>query len=118
MGPGDGVEVVEQGGDAVLVELVHDRAGPTGGGDQIERADALFEARDIARRHRQVAVTEPESSAVKRGSPAISPQMLIGFPRRNAASTANWISRSTAGTTGCRDPPPPRRYDRSPGCIE
>ena len=27
MGPGDGVEVVEQGGDAARVGLVHDRAG-------------------------------------------------------------------------------------------
>ena len=47
----DGVEVVEQGGDAAAIRLVHDRAGAAGGGDDVEAADALLDARDIARRH-------------------------------------------------------------------
>ncbi len=42
----------------------------------------------------------PSNSAVKRGSPAISPHTATGMPRRNAASTVNWISRKTAGCSG------------------
>ena len=37
----------------------------------------------------------PTSRAVKRGSPATSPQMLIGMRARTAAALANWISRRT-----------------------
>src|SRR5258705_10263712 len=41
-----GVEVVEEGGDAAGVRLVHDRPGAAGGGDHVEAADALLDARD------------------------------------------------------------------------
>jgi len=58
MRQGEGVEIVEQGGDAGGVGLVHDRPGAAGGGDHVEAADALLDARDVARRHRQVAQAE------------------------------------------------------------
>ena len=63
MRPGDGVEVVEQGGDAARIGLVHDRAGAAGGGDHVEAADALLDARNVARRCRTpilVALFSPE----------------------------------------------------------
>src|ERR1700756_2717295 len=62
---GDGVEIVEQGGDAAAIRLIHDRAGAAGGGDDVEAADALLDARDIARRHRQVAQAEAEQQCRK-----------------------------------------------------
>jgi hypothetical protein len=42
--PGDGVEIVEQRGNAAAVRLVHDRPGAAGGGDHVEAADALLDA--------------------------------------------------------------------------
>jgi hypothetical protein len=35
VGPGDGIEVVEQSGDASGIGLVHDGAGAAGGGDHV-----------------------------------------------------------------------------------
>jgi len=78
--------------------------GAPGGGDHVEAADALLDARDVARVHRQVAQAEAEPAAGQSAArPAISPQTLIGMPRREAASIANWMSRNTPGAAGCRD---------------
>jgi len=55
MRPGDGVEIVDEGGDPARIGLVHDRPRAAGGGDHVEGADALLDARDAARRHRQRA---------------------------------------------------------------
>ena len=63
---GEGVEIVEQGGDAGGVGLVHDRPRAAGGGDHVEAADALLDARYVAWGHRQVAQPEGEQ---QRGSP-------------------------------------------------
>src|SRR5271169_4270239 len=82
MGPGDGVEVVEQGGDAAGVGLVHDRAGAAGGGDHVEAADALLDARDVARRHRQVAQPEPEQ---ERGKARLAGHLAADADRHAAA---------------------------------
>src|ERR1700736_2414844 len=65
MRQGDGVEIVEEGGDAAGVGLVHDRPRAAGGGDHVEAADALLDARDAARRHRQVAQTEAQEKSDK-----------------------------------------------------
>src|SRR6266446_10413352 len=62
---GGGVEIVEQGGDAGGVGLVHDRPGAPGGGDHVEAADPLLDARDVARVHRQVAQAEAEQQRGK-----------------------------------------------------
>src|SRR5882672_2050395 len=65
MRQGEGVEIVEQGGDAGGVGLVHDRPRAAGGGDHVEAADALLDARDVARSHRQVAQAEAEEERSK-----------------------------------------------------
>src|ERR1700730_16349235 len=65
MRQGDGVEIVEEGGDAAGVGLVHDRTRAAGGGDHVEGADALLDAPAAARRHRQVAQTEAQEKSHK-----------------------------------------------------
>src|SRR5207253_10195751 len=77
-----GVEVVEEGGDAAGVGLVHDRPGAAGGGDHVEAADALLDARDVARRHRQVAQPEAEQQSGK----ARLPGHLAADADRHAAA--------------------------------
>jgi len=50
----------------VVSGLVHDRPRAAGGGDHVEAADALLDARYVAWGHRQVAQPEGEQ---QRGSP-------------------------------------------------
>src|SRR5438094_728848 len=57
---GDRVEIVEQGGDAAGIGLVHDGSRAPGRGDHVEAADALLDPRDTARRHRQFAQAQPQ----------------------------------------------------------
>ena len=57
------VEIVEQAGDAAVIELIHDGAGALHRRSQVEAADALLDAGDIGRRHRQVADAEAEQAA-------------------------------------------------------
>src|SRR3984893_8204742 len=61
----DRVEIVEEGGDAAGVGLVHDRPRAARRGDHVEAADALLDPRDVARRHRQVAQAEAEQEGGK-----------------------------------------------------
>src|SRR5262245_18577612 len=57
---GQTVEIVEQGGDASAVGLLHDLAGTAGGAQQVEAADALLHARQRGRGHRELADAESE----------------------------------------------------------
>src|SRR6266536_1767922 len=57
---GHRVEIVEEGGDPAGIGLVHDRPGAAGRGDHVEGADALFDAGDALRGHRQFAQPEPQ----------------------------------------------------------
>src|SRR5258708_33434723 len=54
------VEIVQQAVDAGVVELVHDGAGAPRRRRHVEAADALLDAADLGRRHRQVAESEAE----------------------------------------------------------
>ena len=56
----DGVEVVEEDGDAGGVGLVHDGASAAGGGDHVEAADAALDPRNGARRHRKFAQAQAQ----------------------------------------------------------
>src|SRR5437773_4328503 len=79
---GEGVEIVEEGGDAGGVGLVHDRPRAAGGGDHVETADALLDARDVARVHRQVAQTKTKEQRRK----ARLPGHLAADADRHAAA--------------------------------
>src|SRR6185437_5798353 len=57
------VEVVEQAGDAGIIELVHDGTRAPRRGDDVERAHPLLHATDLARRHGEVPDTEADQQS-------------------------------------------------------
>src|SRR5258708_12087099 len=59
------VEIVQQAGDAGVVELVHDGAGAPRRRRHVEAADALLDAADLGRRHREAADTEADQHRPK-----------------------------------------------------
>src|SRR5271168_2908299 len=58
-----GREIVEEAGDAADIPLIHDELGAPGRLAEIERADALLDAREGRRRHREIADAEAEEES-------------------------------------------------------
>src|ERR1700730_14545278 len=85
----DGVEVVEEGGNAAGVGLVHDGPRAARRGDHIEAADALLDPRYVARRHRQIAHPETEQ---QRGKARLASH-LAAYADRHAAAQC-WFDRA------------------------
>ena len=97
---GHRVEIVEEVGEPARIGLVHDRPGAPRCGDHVEAADPRFDPGDALRRHRQLAQPEPQE---QRGIARVAGDLAADADRdmrRAAASTANWMRRSTAGCSG------------------
>jgi hypothetical protein len=103
MRPGDGVEIVDEGGDPARIGLVHDRPRAAGGGDHVEGADALLMrgmlrwAIDSERSQKSVGRSASNRCRWRSGwprrdvgRPAVSPEIVDGRDEGNcrAAMTA------------------------------
>src|SRR6185437_14858500 len=90
---GERVEIIEQGGDPAVIELIHDRRGAPGGGGEIERADALLHPGDICRRHRQLGDAEAQE------------QRRVARIASHLAAQANRLARAQRRLHGELDEP-------------
>src|SRR5579872_3435918 len=72
------VEIVEQRRDAPAVPLIHDGARAAGRGDDVHRADALLDARDVGGGHRELAHAEADE---KRGETRIARHLAADADR-------------------------------------